>query len=747
MTDTTPDNNTEGQAFLPPDQQIKKNQEDASRYISEQGFNQLQEKPNQPESIPSAVVRGVAPTAITAGLGAIAGLPAGMPLQGAKIAAGIPAYGDMMVNALNGVLKTHYTTPSDAITHLLDKAGVPEPRTHAEQIAYQFSRGGAEAAGAATSAGMAGEAAYLANSPIARGVMAALGKNPLEQAAAGGALQGGAEAVKQAGGNVPQQIAVPTAALVAATSGKALIPTLFRDGAKALEGIVPTTIQAIRGSEPASKALAQAAAPAKQIQEAAKALGLENLPTEFLTQNKPYQAMVQTVKSMPSSQIAREQESALQDVGSRAKQLIEDLGGTTDLSQLSSDVKDKMLKTAEDLKGQSEKLHTELDKKVPPSTQVYPDQTLTFLEQRLKERQGRVDQLTPFERDLMKAIKIQKDGTMPSRAILNDWRKEIGRATNVQGYFGREDEGLAKKYYSLLSEDDYNNLENLGHKDLAQQARETSRTQKELEGNIENLFNKEVTKSLSGTLQGGITALSKGDEDKFVNLMNALPEDLRQKVAISGVSHAFGQSAQNGTLNFNTYTQWYEGLKNTNKKAYQTLVDNLPEGAGDHLDNLYKVSKNIDNALKKEVRTGIISSSAFKDVPESMATKVWDAAKTAMIGAGAGSLVSSAFGQHGLGYEIASAVAGAGTRALQSNKRDMFADADRFLTSPEFRKLVSASQANPEMFTQTAAQVEKSSAFKKYADAVGIPLAQRAGFFANMAMDQGQGQQQQQTAP
>jgi len=110
-------------------------------------------------------------------------------------------------------------------------------------------------------------------------------------------------------------------------------------------------------------------------------------------------------------------------------------------------------------------------------------------------------------------------------------------------------------------------------------------------------------------------------------------------------------------------------------------------------------------------------------------------------------LVSSAFGQHGLGYEIASAVAGAGTRALQSNKRDMFADADRFLTSPEFRKLVSASQASPQMFTQTAAQVEKSSAFKKYADAVGIPLAQRAGFFANMAMDQGQGQQKQPTAP
>jgi hypothetical protein len=738
-----PDNNTEGQAFLPPDQQIKKNQEDASRYISEQGFNQLQETPNQPESIPSAVVRGAAPTAITAGLGAIAGLPAGMPLQGAKIAAGIPAYGDMMVNSLNSVLKTHYTTPSDAITHLLDKAGVPEPRTYAEQIAYQFSRGGSEAAGAATSAGMAGEAAYLANSPIAKGVMAALGKNPIEQAAAGSALQGGAEAVKQAGGNVPAQLLIPAAGLAGVSGLKAMIPA----GQKALEGIVPATIQAIRGNQPAVKALAQAAAPAPQLQEAAKALGLTGLPSEFLTQNKPYQAMVQTIKSMPSSQIAREQESALQDVGSRAKQLIEDLGGTTDLSQLSSDVKDKMLKTAEDLKGQSEVLHKEVDAKVPPSTQVYPDQTLSFLEQRLKERQGRIDQLTPFERDLIKAIKIQKDGTMPSRAILNDWRKEIGRATNVQGYFGREDEGLAKKYYSLLSEDDYQNLENLGHKDLAQQARETSRTQKELEGNIENLFDQEVTKSLSGTLRGGITALSKGDEDKFVNIMNALPEDLRQKVAISGVSHAFGQATQNGSLNFNTYSKWYEGLKNTNKKAYQTLVDNLPAGAADHLDNLYKVSKNIDNALKKEVRTGLISSSAFKDVPESMATKVWDAAKTAMIGAGAGSLVSSAFGQHGLGYELASAVAGAGTRAFQANKRDMFADADRFLTSPEFRKLVSASQANPELFNQTAQQVEKSSAFKKYADAVGIPLAQRAGFFANMAMDQGQGQQKQTTAP
>ena len=724
---------------------------DSANKLGEQTKNasgyQSKEPSTTPEGMAGAIVRGAGPTAITAGLVGLVGAMGGQPVLGAKVGAGVPAYGDMMVNSLNSVLKTHYTTPSDAITHLLDKAGVPEPRSHAEQIANQFSKGGAEALGAATSAGAAGEAAYLANSPVARGIMAALGKAPTEQAAAGAALQGGAEAVKQAGGNVPAQIAVPTAGLIAATSGKALIPTLFKAGSKALEGIVPATIQAVRGNQPASKALAQAAAPAPQIQEAAKALGLTDLPTEFLTENKPYQAMVQTIKSMPSSQIAREQESALQDVGSRSKQLIEDLGGTTDLSQLSSDVKEKMLKTAEDLKGQSEKLHTELDKKVPPSTQVYPDQTLTFLEQRLKERQGRVDQLTPFERDLIKAIKIQKDGTMPSRAILNDWRKEIGRATNVQGYFGREDEGLAKKYYSLLSEDDYANLEKLGHKDLAQQARETSSSQKQLEGNIEDLFNKEVTKILSGTLQGGITALSKGDEDKFVNLMNALPEELRKKVAISGVSHAFGQATQNGSLNFNTYSKWYEGLKNTNKKAYQTLVDNLPEGAPEHLENLYKVSKNIDNAIKKEVRTGLISSSAFKDVPESMATKVWDAAKTAMIGAGAGSLVSSAFGQHGLGYELASAVAGAGTRALQANKRDMFADADRFLTSPEFRKLVSASQANPELFTQTAQQIEKTPAFKKYADAVGIPLAQRAGFFANMAMNQGQGQQQQTTSP
>ena len=695
------------------------------------------EYPTTTSGMIGAIARGVAPTAITAGLGAIAGLPVGEPLQGAKAGAGVPAYGDMMVNSLNAVLKTHYTTPSDAITHLLDKAGFEEPRSHAEKIAYQFSRGGAEAAGAATSAGGAGEAAYLANSPVAKGILATLGKAPVEQAVAGAGLQGGAEAVKEAGGGTSEQVGLPIAALLVGGGARA-IPSLLQKG---LQGIVPTIVEAYRGDANAQKSLANAAASDPRLAQAAKKLGLQNLSPEFLSKNPQYQTAAQVVASTPESKLASIQKQSMEQISQQAEKLISDLGGTTDLSTLNQNVRSSMIDSKKKLEDQANLLYGVINEGGFNKQARTPAlETMKAIREKLNNLGGDVSGLSSLERRIMDTLS-PKNGLMngknmilhPTYEMVDTIRREIGDAIRQTGPFKDEVSGNAKYYYGKLSDDLNKELENQNFGKTAQMAKQSVATRKQLEDKITELFGNEVDKNMTDSLKIGMSSLAGGNADKFINIMNNVPPDLRQQVAVSGLASAFGKQ---GNLNFNTYSKWYEGLKK-NQVAYNALVQNLPKSAAEQMENLYLISKNVNNALQKQVRTGLISSSAFNSVPEKLTTQIRDIGRRAAYGAAIGvpvSAIGHAVGAGHLANEIGSllslAVAGAAGGKTKSNALQL---ADAYLTSPDFAKLVAASQSSPTKFAQAARTAASKPVFQRFAEAAGIPVAQRANFFINMA--------------
>jgi hypothetical protein len=704
--------------------------------------------PSTTEGMAGAITRGAAPTAAYAAMGAIAGALFGQPVAGAKFGAGVPAYGDMMVGALNGLLKTHYTTPSDAITHLLDKAGVQEPRSHAEQIAYQFSRGGSEALGAATSAGAAGESAYLAGSPVARGVMAALGKSPIEQGVAGGLLQGGAEAIKQGGGNLPEQIAIPAAAVAGLSGAKALIPA----ARKTLEGIAPAVIAALEGDKGATQALASAAAPNPRLAKAAQDLGLKNLPPELLTKNPQYQGMVQAVQSTPSSMTGTRQMEALQGIGERAEKLISELGGKTDLSQISDDVRSSMMQSKKQLEERANLLYGVQDESFNKATAAPAKNALQAIQDRLKLLGGDESELSPIERRIYKSLRPQMRGTsnliqQPSYELLDTIRKEVGDAIGRSGPFKDSVSGEAKKYYALLSEDQNQVLSDNKLGKIAEMARDSVKKRKALEDQITNLYGNEINKSLTPSLIDSVGALSRGNADRFVNIMENVPADMREQVAVSGLTSAFGKATANGQLNFNTYSKWYEGLKK-NQAAYNALVSNLPKGAPEQMENLYLISKNVNNALQKTVRTGLITE-AMK-APESIMSKVKDIAKKAAIGAAVGAPVAGVghyLGIHPIANELGFALTAATMGSLSKPKGAVLQRADEFLMSPDFQKLVAASTEDPERFKKVAYIVSNSSNFKKFADAAGLSMAQRTAFFSDILNPQQQQQEQQPVAP
>lgn len=113
--------------------------------------------PEQPQTtaggVLGAVTRGAAPYAMGAGAGALLGAPVGgvgaVPgaLAGTGAVALADVVGDPIVMGVNKLLGTDYTLPSQALSDLFTRMGVPEPDTEAERVVQSTASGAAGAGG------------------------------------------------------------------------------------------------------------------------------------------------------------------------------------------------------------------------------------------------------------------------------------------------------------------------------------------------------------------------------------------------------------------------------------------------------------------------------------------------------------------------------------------------------------------------------------------------------------------------
>jgi hypothetical protein len=175
-------------------------------------------------------------------------------------------------------------------------------------------------------------------------------------------------------------------------------------------------------------------------------------------------------------------------------------------------------------------------------------------------------------------------------------------------------------------------------------------------------------------------ALSKGDADKIANILKAIPKDMRQTVTASALNTAFGKATQNGTLNFNTYAKWYEGLLE-NKQAYAALMTNLPQSARKQLSDLYRVSSNVSKATRERITTGRIQAVQQElQGADTLLANIYGIAKRAAIGLPIEAATTS-IGLPGAG--IASGL----TAALARGKPNTLKAADDLISSPEFQRL------------------------------------------------------------
>ena len=161
-----------------------------------------------PEGVVGAVTRGAGPVAAGAALGALVGAPFGGVGAAPGAAAGAGAVGlttligDPAVDALNSLLGTNYTKPSEAWENLFTRLGVAEPKTAAERIVQTTAQ--AAAIGGATAGG--GRIIANINNPAVAAAGAKLAAQPAQQIIGAAGSGAGSQATAEAGGGPVAQL-------------------------------------------------------------------------------------------------------------------------------------------------------------------------------------------------------------------------------------------------------------------------------------------------------------------------------------------------------------------------------------------------------------------------------------------------------------------------------------------------------------------------------------------------------------
>lgn len=478
------------------------------------------------------------------------------------------------------------------------------------------------------------------------------------------------------------------------------------------------------GSKTATKELAAQTFQNVKTVEAAKRLGIEDhLQADHVTTNQAYRELAQAIKSVPGSETRAAEVAGLEQVAKRADDLVDELGGARDLSMLDATLKGRMQATQKELSDKADDLYSELRAAIPARTEAAAPTVLQFIGKRAEDLDG-VANLTAMERRILAKLAPRDimDDTgnvvgqkQPTYALVDDVRRDLTAArVKRQGPFKDADTGLIKKLERELMVDQKVAADALGQLPKFEAAQGLVRVRKGLEEDMVALFGKELNRSIVGNLTQSMAALPKGDVSKLINLLKAIPEDMRQQTVASGLSTAFNVSAKNQQLSFKNFVNWYEGLLK-NKQAHAALMSNLPPEARKRFSDLYRVSKGISDATRERITTGrIMAVSEQLRGADNLMANIFDLAKRSSGGLVAEAATSSV-GLPGAG--LASGIAS----ALTKGKTNVMKAADALISSPEYLAAVKA--AGTPGAPQAARRLSMSKVFKEFAREVKQPRA------------------------
>lgn len=463
------------------------------------------------------------------------------------------------------------------------------------------------------------------------------------------------------------------------------------------------------GSKKATGELIAQAAPDAEIMASAQRLGIaEHLQPDHVTTNQAFRQLLQLVKSQTGSTAAVAQREGLEKVAIKANKIVEQVGGTADVSTLSETVKQGMRQTEQQLKSQAKNLYMMVDDAIKPATPIEAPNIVAAIRKNAADLGGEAN-ISSVEKDLLK--RLSGDSGKPTYGLLDKLRKDIGEAKRgKQNAFGTSNLRELSTLETALRADQAGAAKAAGVSDVWELAQATSKQYKALQDDLSGLFGKELDKSAAPFLKTAVKTVGEGDTGKFLKLMEFTPPEMRQEVVASGLSSFFQRTTRGGEMNFAGYARWFDGLQK-NKKAYTAVMSNLPPETVRSLKDLANVARGVAMAKGEFIATGKAINPKVLEAADTMAGKFYDEVRRRGVSGIAAEVMGSTAGAPGLASALAS--------ATMRNRPSILQAADALIASPEF--IAAAKAAGTPSQQKAAAALAYSKPFTKFVRAVGNP--------------------------
>lgn len=450
----------------------------------------------------------------------------------------------------------------------------------------------------------------------------------------------------------------------------------------------------------------------------AERLGID-VPADVLSNNQLIKESAGLTRSIAGTPTSAGWRDTIVAAAERATEAMQRLGGSTDLSQVSSNVLSNLRGTRDGLRAQAGKLYDAVDGAVPRGAIIEPNNTVRALNEILGDLGGEAG-MSAAERSLFKMA--TGDQPVTYERLMREKRQVQRALRSGKGPYADADDVLLRRVESALVEDQLANVERIGGEGLRDNlvlANRIYAQQKGLEDSIVSAFGRDGEGSIANALRTAVSGASRGDVGNLNRVLNVIPEELRGEAVASAIAAASqsNRAAEPG-FGFAEFAKLYRGLQN-NSDVYKKVVGALGPDADQTMRDLYNISRRITDARANVLTTGKANQALMQGMTaEGLVTRVLDTSigrnATRATATGAGAMVGGP-----VGAGAAASTAETVMRALTNRGSDQLQEAGKLFSSPEFQRLATAAATGAD--TSTAKNVlTRSGAFRRWARSAQI---------------------------
>lgn len=467
---------------------------------------------------------------------------------------------------------------------------------------------------------------------------------------------------------------------------------------------------------------AKEVAPRQEVIDAAKALGIkeDDLLLSHVSGNQAYREFEQALKSVPGSQLAAQENAVLNKVAKQAADLTDAAGALPDKMAMNDKFLTSFQRGISTVQNKSDQLYNQISEAIPKNQMVSADNIIKHLDQKADELGG-ADFLSTMEKKVYNAVSpVGKDVSPPTYARLDNIRKQIGQAIGKNsGPFRDEETGALKQLYANLTADQEQVVKNAGLGEKWGAAKKLIGIRAQMEDSLTGLLGKDLRGDIATKASLAVRGLSKGDAKGFRSLQQDIPSPrIRREVIATSLRDAFSMgSRKENDFHLPGFVDWYQGAKSSG--TLPMIERELGRPTAERMSNLFTLSQSIRNAQSSSITTGRLNSFIKQfDAKDGALDKIYRHGK--------GALATSIIGQIPIVGPTLSYGAVAGMAAKEAGRPARSIAADRLLSSPEFRAVVSQAKGKllPAKGQQIInkkmeARISKSKAWKEFYRALG----------------------------